>query len=363
MRPEVIHVSLGNAQTIPIWFASLTELPSYCESVDLRIGPCILITDTNLVPLYLNQVKTSLLDSGWGPTTEIIIPSGEASKSADVLQSIYDQTLQSGLDRQTPIFALGGGVIGDLAGFAAATLLRGLPLVHLPTSLIAQVDSSIGGKTGINHRIGKNLIGAFYQPHLVLTDLDLLQSLPELEWTSGLAEVVKHGFIADADFFTYLSSNWDAILQRDNEHVQRMVIHAARIKASIVSKDEKESSLRAILNFGHTFAHSIERVAGYGQFTHGEAVALGMRAATKVSSLIHPNLPHHLIDSFLLKLPVRNSIGDISIDALIQAMYYDKKVMAGQLRLILIRDIGDAYVHDQVSEDLIAQGWESIMQS
>ena len=363
MCPEVIHVSLGNSRNIPVWFASLNELPSYCESVDLRIGPCILITDSNLVPLYLDQVKTSLLDCGWGPMTEIILPPGESSKSAEVLQTIYDQALQSGLDRKTAIFALGGGVIGDLAGFAAATLLRGLPLVHLPTSLMAQVDSSIGGKTGINHSIGKNLIGAFYQPQLVLADVDVLDSLPELEWTSGLAEIVKHGLIADADFLTNLSSNWDLILQRDKEHVQRMVIHAAQIKASVVSKDEKESSLRAILNFGHTFAHSIERVAGYGQFTHGEAVALGMRAATKVSSLIHPNLPHPLIDSLLQQLPVRNSIRDISVDELTRTMYYDKKVIAGHLRLILIREIGDAYVNDHVSEDLITQGWKFIMQS
>jgi len=361
MHSEVLHVALGNSRNIPIWFACLEELPSYCESADLRIGPCILITDSNLAPLYLHQVKKSLIDAGWETITEVIIPPGESSKSADILQTIYDQSLQSGIDRQTPIFALGGGVIGDLAGYAAATLLRGLPLVHVPTSLIAQVDSSIGGKTGINHSIGKNLIGAFYQPDLVLTDLDLLRSLPELEWTSGLAEVVKHGLIADADFFTYLSSNWDAILRRDKEYVRRMVIHAARIKASIVSKDEKETSCRAILNFGHTFAHSIERVAGYGQFTHGEAVALGMRAATKVSSLLHSNLPLHLIDSILQRLPVRNSIRDIQVDELIRAMYFDKKVQAGNLRLILIQEPGHAYVSDHVREDQITQGWEFIM--
>ena len=269
--------------------------------------------------------------------------------------------LSAGIDRQTPVFALGGGVTGDLAGFAAATLLRGLPLVHLPTSLIAQVDSSIGGKTGINHKLGKNLIGAFHQPALVLSDLDMLQSLPELEWRSGLSEVVKHGLIADANFADELSENWDRILHREKVCVQRMIVRAAEIKAVVVSEDERESSRRAILNFGHTFAHAIECVAGYGEFTHGEAVALGMRAATRVSAILNPGLPYTVIESLLQRLPVRNSISHLDPKVLIQAMYFDKKIEAGNLRLILLREIGNAYITDQITEEQILEGWNHLM--
>ncbi len=362
MDNNVIHVPVG-ARSYSIQFSRLENLPSLCMSAGLRDGACIIITDSNIASLYLEQVRDVLSESGWGPMTEIIIPAGESSKDAEFLQLIYDRALTSGIDRQTPVFALGGGVIGDLAGYAAATLLRGLPLVHIPSSVIAQVDSAIGGKTGINHALGKNLIGAFHQPSLVLTDLEMLQSLPELEYVSGLAEVVKHALIADADFANDLSANWHLIFQRERNYLQHMIMRAAEIKAIIVGKDEREASLRAILNFGHTFAHAIERVAGYGQFTHGEAVILGMRAAIKVSFLENPDLPYARIDAMLKHLPVRNSIENLDAETLTQSMYFDKKVDAGQLRLILLRDIGSAYISNHVSDEQIFVGWKGIMQT
>ena len=358
MAQDVVHVQLSGGRSYPIHFAPFREVPRLLAAAGLRRGSCLIVTDTNVADLYLEKLKDYLSEAGWRPIPELILPAGERSKAPELLQQIYDRALGAGIDRQTPVLALGGGVIGDLAGFAAATLLRGLPLVHLPTSLIAQVDSSIGGKTGINHAVGKNLIGAFYQPKLVCTDLDALQSLPELEWTSGLAEVVKHGLIAHADFAHELSTNWDSILRRDQDIVRRMVIQAAIIKAKVVSEDERETSLRAILNFGHTFGHAIERIAGYGQFTHGEAVAVGMRAALKVSALLNPDLPYTTIDSLLKRLPVRNSIENLDPKTLTQTMYFDKKVQAGRLRLVLLRKIGSAYVTDKVTEEQISAGWD-----
>lgn len=361
MDNAVVHVQLGDKRSYPIRFTALQRLPGLLAMSGVRKGPCIIVTDNNVAELYLKLLRDTLAESGWTPIKEVIIAPGEASKNPKPLYRIYDEALQMGIDRQTPIFALGGGVIGDLAGFAAATLLRGLPLIHLPTSLIAQVDSSIGGKTGINHSLGKNLIGSFYQPQLVCSDLELLQSLPELEWVSGLAEVVKHGLIADADFVKELSFNWDKILRRDQMTIRRMIIRAAEIKADVVSEDEREASRRAILNFGHTFAHAIERVSGYGEFTHGEAVALGMRAATKVSAMVNPDLPYEAIGSFVERLPVRNSIRHLDPKELIQAMYFDKKVQSGNLRLILLREVGDAYITDNITEEQILAGWNCLI--
>lgn len=358
MAQDVVHIKLSGGRSYAIHFAPFRAVPQLLAAAGLRKGSCLIVTDTNVADLYLEKLKGYLSKAGWSPLPGLILPAGERSKAPELLQQIYDHALGAGIDRQTPVLALGGGVIGDLAGFAAATLLRGLPLVHLPTSLIAQVDSSIGGKTGINHTVGKNLIGAFYQPRLVCTDLNALQSLPELEWTSGLAEVVKHGLIADADFAHELSANWDRILRRDQDTVRHMVIRAAAIKAKVVSEDERETSLRAILNFGHTFGHAIERIAGYGQFTHGEAVAVGMRAALKVSVLLNPNLPYATVESLLKRLPVRNSIEDLDPQTLTQTMYFDKKVQAGRLRLVLLRSIGSAYVTDKVTEEQISAGWD-----
>jgi 3-dehydroquinate synthase len=289
----------------------------------------------------------------------IVLPPGEATKSASCLHRIYDEALSWGIDRQTPVFALGGGVVGDLAGFAAATLLRGLPLVQLPTSLLAQVDASVGGKTAINHDTGKNLIGAFYQPRLVCADPDTLDTLPMDEYTSGMAEVVKHALIGDVDLMAFLEDHLVPVFsRRDREAVARTIEQAVRVKATVVAADERESGRRAILNFGHTFAHAIERVAGYGTFSHGEAVAVGMRAGLYLSHRRHPDaLPRDRADDLIRAIPVEAEPSALSFDALYDAMAADKKNDGDTIRFVLLRRLGEAYVSGEVSRSEAEQAW------
>jgi 3-dehydroquinate synthase len=340
-----------------IEFRSLSESPAQLREAGLRAGACLLVTDTNVASHYLAPFRSALEANGWTPHV-FVVPAGEASKSADRLDDVYDWALGLGIDRQTPVLALGGGVVGDLAGFAAATLLRGLPLVQLPTSLVAQADSAIGGKTGINHATGKNLIGAFHQPRLVLADPATLQTLPEREWTSGLAEVVKAALIADTDFLAWLDTNWDAILRRDAEPVATLVRCAAAIKAAIVTEDEREAGRRALLNFGHTFGHAIERVAGYGTFTHGEAVALGMRAALHLSKTLHPDVSFHRADALVVRIPVPPGLADFATVDLTRAMQTDKKRHDGRLRFVVLGEPGSAYVTAEVASDAVAAAWD-----
>jgi 3-dehydroquinate synthase len=326
----------------------------------LRPGACLVVTDEHVGPLYAGVAEESLRTTGWNPYV-ITLPAGETTKAIPYLQKIYDNALSHGVERNTPLIALGGGVVGDLAGFAAATLLRGIPLIQMPTTLIAQVDSAIGGKTGINHEMGKNLIGAFYQPKLVLADTSLLQSLPQREWTSGLAEVVKHGLIADEELFRYLEDNWPEILEREHDIVDWMVPRAARVKAVVVSQDETETGLRAILNFGHTFAHAIERVSAYRVFTHGEAVAAGMRAALFLSRTRHPDLPFERADALVSSLPVPRELTNLDVDRLTDAMKADKKVRHGKIRFVLLDHIGHAYVTDDVDPKAVREAWKCVL--
>ncbi len=342
-RSAPLQVSLDPERSYLIHFRPLRDVPALMSQAGLRTGRCIVVTDEHVAEYHLPTIEEALRGAGWDVLV-VMLPPGETTKSPEHLQTIYDATLEWNIDRKTPLLALGGGVIGDLAGFAAATLLRGLPLIQLPTTLIAQVDSAIGGKTGINHPTGKNLIGAFYQPALVCADLETLGTLPEREWTSGLAEVVKHALIADPELFDFLESNWTEVLQRNPSVVGGMIYRAARIKTKVVGEDEREAGRRAILNFGHTFGHAIERVAGYGQFTHGEAVALGMRAALYLSHRLHPELPLERADRLVTGIPVQGTADSLPIDALLVAMQVDKKVEAGRLRFVVLSRIGHAYV-------------------
>ena len=351
-----IRVSLSGGRGYAIHLTALPEAPRLMAEAGLRAGRCLVVTDTQVAGLYQAPLEAALRAAGWTPKT-VVLPPGEATKAPGPLHTIYDTALVWGIDRKTPVLALGGGVVGDLAGFAAATLLRGLPFVQLPTTLIAQVDSAIGGKTGINHTIGKNLVGAFHQPHLVCVDLATLNTLPVLEWTSGLAEVVKHALIADADFLAFLEANGPAVRAREAGVVSEMIYRAARIKAVVVSEDEREQGRRAILNFGHTFGHAIERVAGYGQFTHGEAVALGMRAALHLSHRLHPELPLERAHRLVRQIPVRNRLADLPVAALIKAMQFDKKVDAGTQRLVVLRRLGEAYVTTAASPADVEAAW------
>ena len=350
-----IRVNLGS-RSYEIRFDSLTSLPGCMESIGFSHGRCLVISDDNVNRLYGAALIRSLEESGWSPVA-ITIPPGESSKSIETLRWVYDHALAHGLDRKTPLLAVGGGVVGDLGGFAAATLLRGVPLIQVPTTLIAQVDSAIGGKTGVNHRTGKNLLGAFYQPRLVLADPSILQTLPDREWTSGLAEVVKHALIADKSFFDDLESRWNEVLRRDGDVVPSLVHRAAGVKARVVEKDEHETGLRAILNFGHTFAHAIERVAGYGTFSHGEAVAAGMRAALHLSRSRHPDIEFDRSDGLVSCIPIPPILPNLDVEALINAMQTDKKVEGGRLRFVLLDKIGHAYVADDVDPQAVEAAW------
>jgi 3-dehydroquinate synthase len=359
----MIHeVVLPDGRRYPIVVGLLQALPEWLERLKLRPGRCLIVTDENVAALHLEFLRTTLEAFGWLPRA-IILPAGEETKSLVHLSQIYDSALAWGIDRRTPVFAFGGGVIGDLAGFAAATLLRGLPLVQVPTTLIAQVDSAIGGKTGINHARGKNLIGAFYQPMLVYADPALLLTLPEREWTSGLAEVIKHALIGDADLFAFLETHWELIRHRAPELLPQLIAQATTVKVRVVMQDEREAGLRAILNFGHTFGHAIERVAGYGRLTHGEAVALGMLAALWLSHQRHPELPLERLCNLILKLPIAESPDLLEFSLLLDAMQVDKKMIAGRLRFVLLRELGKAYVCDDVSIAELQEAWQFVLKA
>lgn len=358
-RLAPIEVTLDGGRSYPIHFRSLAEVPTLMNEAGLRTGRCLLITDENVAAHYRTPLRTALERAGWAPHV-IVVPPGEATKSSEPLKSIYDAALRWGIDRETPVVALGGGVVGDLAGFAAATLLRGVPLVHCPTSLIAQVDSAIGGKTGINHAVGKNLIGAFYQPALVVADVRTMDTLPQREWTSGMAEVIKHALIADPELVRFLEAHITDLMLRRGEAIAEMVRRAARVKVQVVSDDEREQGRRAILNFGHTFGHAIEREAGYGAFTHGEAVAVGMRAALALSHRFHPSLDVERADALIHTIPIEGNPGTLSLSALQTAMKYDKKNKGDAVRFVLLDRLGHAYVTDEPDDADLCHAWEFV---
>lgn len=352
-----VDVNLGN-RSYTVHFQSLSTLPSLLEESGLRKGRCLLVTDENVAAQYRTPLKERLSTAGW-TVHALTLPPGEQTKSAEHLHTIYDEALDWGIDRETPVLALGGGVIGDVAGFAAATLLRGLPLVQLPTSLLAQVDASVGGKTAINHDTGKNLIGSFYQPEVVCADPATLDTLPMREYTSGMAEVVKHALIQAPRLFETLEDHLVPVMTyEDRALVSTVIEQAVRVKANVVSADEREEGRRAILNFGHTFAHALERVAGYGAFTHGEAVALGMRAALYLSHRRHPKaFNRDRLDHVVAALPVEDDPRSIPFDDLYQAMSMDKKNRGDTIRFVLLKGLGQAYVANDVSKAEARQAW------
>lgn len=358
-----VHVDLG-PRSYDVQFRSLETLPDRLDAAGVRGNRCLIVTDENVASHYRSPVVTSLTKAGW-TAHSIVLPPGEATKSAQHLRTVYDEALEWGIDRQTPVFALGGGVIGDLAGFAAATLLRGLPLVHLPTSLLAQVDAAVGGKTAINHATGKNLIGAFYQPRLVCADPATLDTLPLREYTSGMAEVVKHALIGDPALFEYLERHRETVLSnKDREVVTKMIERAVQVKADVVRADEREEGRRAILNFGHTFGHAIEKVAGYGAFSHGEAVAVGMRAGLYLSHRRHSDaLPLSRIDELLQAIPVGTNPSRLSFDEIYAAMAADKKNKGDTVRFVLLDRLGHAYTTGDVDRVEVRKAWTFACQS
>ncbi len=304
-----------------------------------------IVTNTTVAPLYLAKLAEPLRAAGVA-VIEIILPDGEAYKNSDTLNLIYDALLQNRCERSTTLIALGGGVIGDLTGYAAATYLRGVPFIQVPTTLLSQVDSSVGGKTGINHPLGKNMIGAFYQPQVVLADIDTLNTLPARELAAGIAEVIKYGLIRDADFFTWLENNMAQLVALAPEVTAYAVYRSCQNKAEVVALDEREAGERALLNLGHTFGHAIENGMGYGVWLHGEAVAAGTMMAADLSRRMGwlSSAEVERIRALFLaaKLPLQPPA--LGVAKYLDLMGLDKKVLDGKIRFVLQQGIGKSVV-------------------
>ena len=306
---------------------------------------CLIVSNETVAPLYLQQLKANLDGCS---ISALELPDGEAFKTVETASSILDTLVQARAGRDTTVIALGGGVVGDITGFAAACYMRGVAFIQVPTTLLAQVDSSVGGKTGVNHPKGKNLIGAFHQPKIVLIDTDTLSTLPDRELRAGLSEVIKYGAIADRTFFEWLELNMDALLAKDPDALAHAVQRSCEIKADVVAEDERESGRRAILNFGHTFGHAIEHCQGYGDWLHGDAVAAGMVMACELSGLDDDGtsrLTHLLVSAGLPTAPP-----PAGSNALLEAMGLDKKVQQKQLRFVLLKSLGESYLTSDYDE-------------
>jgi 3-dehydroquinate synthase len=313
----------------------------------------VIITNPVVKKLYGILLQQSLTESGF-KTVILEIPDGEEYKSLESAGELYHQLMDFGAERTTTILALGGGVIGDLAGFVAATYMRGVPLVQLPTTLLSQCDSSIGGKTAVNHGQLKNEIGAFYQPKMTVTDIATLKTLPQAELTGGLAEVVKYAVIKDELFLTYLENHLDKIKALDKDALETIVVKSAMIKAEIVSRDEKDMGIRNILNFGHTVGHAVEAVTNF-QVSHGQAVSIGMAAAAKIAVELDIMSANHLIRliKILTEMGLKTSLPQVEVKDIMQAMQFDKKVLHGKIRLILPRSIGQVFITDDVNPGVV----------
>jgi 3-dehydroquinate synthase len=306
-----------------------------------------LVSNDTVAPLYLEKVHAAL--ARFQPL-KVILPDGEQYKNLETLNRIFDALLSARCDRHTTVIALGGGVIGDMAGFAAAVYQRGVPFIQIPTTLLSQVDSSVGGKTGVNHALGKNMIGAFYQPRAVIIDTDTLSTLPDRELSAGLAEVIKYGLIRDPGFFTWIEANMDRLLAHDPGALSQAIEISCRHKAEVVAADERESGVRATLNLGHTFGHAIETGMGYGAWLHGEGIAAGMAMAADLSrrlGWLH-SADVARIEQLLrrARLPVR-APAQLSPARFLELMAVDKKVLEGRMRLVLLKAIGQAVITDE----------------
>jgi 3-dehydroquinate synthase len=353
-----VDIALGE-RSYPIWIgASLLDQPGAWQGLP-RASQALIVSNTTVAPLYAPALQTALKPHY--PHIHILeLPDGEQYKTWETLNLIFDALLSNHGDRKTVLFALGGGVVGDMTGFAAACYMRGVPFVQVPTTLLAQVDSSVGGKTAINHPLGKNMIGAFYQPHRVVCDLNTLNTLPERELSAGLAEIIKYGPIADMDFLAWIEANLSALLKRDPMALAFAVKRSCEIKAHVVGQDERESGLRAILNFGHTFGHAIEAGMGYGTWLHGEAVGCGMVMAAELSrrlGLVEEAFVQrlkHVIQQ--AGLPVVGPVLSTADNAgcYIEHMQVDKKAEGGELRFVVIDGPGRAALR-AVGADLVRE--------
>jgi 3-dehydroquinate synthase len=349
---QAIHVHLGErSYDISVGSEVCADFGSFAKQ-RCRGQSVFLVTDKNVIP-HARSAVTTLEACGLRVVT-VVLPPGEGQKCLDAVRGLYDQLVEMKADRRTLVMAVGGGVIGDLAGFVAATYARGLALLMVPTTLLAMVDSSVGGKVGINHPRAKNLIGAFHQPVGVWIDTAFLNTLPEREYRSGLAEVVKYGVSLDADLFVYLEEHAEATLQREPEVLRHLVARSCQLKAQIVERDEREETgLRALLNYGHTFGHAFETVGGYGAWLHGEAVAAGMMCASRLAErrgLISPHVTRRQ-GQLLSRLGLPTAPLSWPAEELMAVMRHDKKAVEGRLRFVLPQRLGAAALCDDIPEE------------
>lgn len=355
---QVLTVNLGD-RSYPIYIGE--QLLSRTDLIARHITGkqvCIVTNDT-IAPLYLDTLKQVL--TGFD-VESVILPDGESYKTIEIWASIFDKLLSARHNRTTTLIALGGGVVGDMTGFAAACYQRGVNFIQIPTTLLSMVDSSVGGKTGVNHPLGKNMIGAFYQPQCVLADTSLLASLPPRELSAGIAEIVKYGLISDYDFFVWLENNIAELMSGNKDSLAYAVKRSCENKADVVAQDEREGGLRAILNLGHTFGHAIETAQGYGNWLHGEAVAAGMVMAADLSwrrgALSEDDLARVINLLERANLPTK-APADMSPDVFKSLMGVDKKVLDGRLRLVLLESMGKAIITSDIDADLLQQTFDA----
>lgn len=357
---KILHVSLGDrSYDIAIGPHLLREVPEFFEKY--RIGKRLFVlSNPGVFQLYGRELVDRLAERG-SQVTEILIPEGEKHKNLRTVENIYTYLIAQRADRLSTLVALGGGVTGDIAGFVASTFLRGIPCVQIPTTLVSQVDSSVGGKTGVNHHLGKNLIGAFYQPHLVCIDINTLGSLAEREFQSGLYEITKYGLIYDADLFEYFENHLEQLQKRSPEVLENTISRCCEIKGEIVSRDERETDLRRILNFGHTFGHALEAAMAFRGLTHGEAVAYGMLAASRLSALrgLIDSSTCERIGSCIRRIGDLPPIKDVPTQRIAEAMERDKKRQEGRIVLVLLKGIGKAVIEADL-EERFSEIWEPL---
>ena len=358
---KTLHVDLAS-RSYPIYIGTnLLEQPALFEPHLKSSTTVFIVSNTTVAPLYAKTLTNTL--SQLGKTVRLLeLPDGESFKDWQHLQLIFDELLAHGADRQSMIVALGGGVVGDMAGFGAASFMRGIRFIQVPTTLLAQVDSSVGGKTGINHPLGKNMIGAFHQPVAVIADLNTLRTLPPRELSAGLAEVIKHGAIADADFLDWIEANTGALLACDTNAMAHAVLRSCEIKSAVVSADEREGGIRATLNFGHTFGHAIESGLGYGEWLHGEAVGCGMVMAADLSARLGQisKIDAERLKRIIASMHLPIAPPKLGSQRFMELMQVDKKTEAGQIRYITLGSIGAARIQQvpdaTVIETLVATG-------
>ena len=349
-KTKILNVELGD-KSYPIYIGiDLLSMKSlFVDQIQGR--QVMIVTNKTIAPLYLDKL-TSILD-GFN-VQSVILPDGEEFKTLETLNKVFDALLEAKFDRTSTLIALGGGVIGDITGFAAASYQRGVGFIQVPTTLLSQVDSSVGGKTGINHELGKNMIGAFYQPKAVIIDVNTLDTLSNQEFSAGMAEVIKYGLLGNADFLSMLEANIESIMARKKDLIIEVIFNCCQDKARIVELDEFEKGKRALLNLGHTFGHGIENAFGYGNYLHGEAVSIGMVMAAKLSK-DEGNLSHEetlRVESILSKADLPISINKtIDSDSLFTSLSLDKKSIDGKIRLVLLKSLGDSYLTDSYSNE------------